>query len=371
MKALIVGMLALLMALPAFSQSSIGGKLGAAGTPGYIANFDSSDAAGTYILGSTTTNFVVNFNHDGGAFSGNLYDCDTMAFVAASCDLVTALTGDVSKLPYTGGRVHLVVVISTAASGSEITTLIVKGDYSASAGGGALDNLITADLACATDTVFIPAVTGIYNILPASGCLVGETIEIAAVGVSGADAILITVVNDMAVDLTVDGTTNNTVTNESGSLVVPAGSTFSVVQVDGNSVIHIIGTGSLATGLEANTGIVNGRIDTLVEFGSGPLNWTEVDVVGRYQVLTDTITINLPPVAATAGLNFCAHATTPIVVTINPDDADRILLDGVNAGDGTSIFSDGNIGDKICLLNTNAAGWIDYDGDPAVWTITP
>jgi len=89
--------------------------------------FDFSDAAGTYKLGreallSSTINFDL-----GSAFVGTLYACDTQAYAAATCDTVTSLSADVSNLDYTTARRYFILTISTPETGSNVSTLSIKG----------------------------------------------------------------------------------------------------------------------------------------------------------------------------------------------------------------------------------------------------
>ena len=66
-------------------------------------------------------------------------------------------------------------------------------------------------------------------------------------------------------------------------------------------------------------------------------------------------TVILPPVEI--GQWTCVKATTAAVIYIDPDDADRWVLDGVALADGYKIKSPDLIDDTICFYGDSAAGW--------------
>lgn len=133
MKRLIYILLCLLVAGLAGAEG-IGTQLPKTGEPGYSADFDSGDSAGYYVLGASLTSITYNFER-GSGFLGELYDCDTVSYVAATCDLLTTLNADVTGVKTTKRR-WLIVHIATAESANFISTLVVKGGWQIGGGGG-------------------------------------------------------------------------------------------------------------------------------------------------------------------------------------------------------------------------------------------
>ncbi len=163
MKNILAMLAVLLVAGMASGQTTAIGKFspktGGAEIHAYL---DSSDVAGTYLFGqealrSSTLNF-----ERGSAFVGTLYACDTMEYAAATCDTVSVLSADVSNLEYTTGRRYFLLTITNPETGSNISTLSVRGTLVAKSSGsgsgssstvtqpsptsGSADNLVIANI---------------------------------------------------------------------------------------------------------------------------------------------------------------------------------------------------------------------------------
>jgi len=52
---------------------------------------------------------------------------------------------------------------------------------------------------------------------------------------------------------------------------------------------------------------------------------------------------------------------------VDPDGADRIVLDGTALDDGDKVSSGGNPGEFICMLNDSTAGWTTL-GRAGIWS---
>jgi hypothetical protein len=66
-------------------------------------------------------------------------------------------------------------------------------------------------------------------------------------------------------------------------------------------------------------------------------------------------TFNLPPVVA--GMYLTIRAAVAKVITINPDNVDRIILDQTALADGVAILSPGAIANTVTLIGDSANGW--------------
>lgn len=87
---------------------------------------------------------------------------------------------------------------------------------------------------------------------------------------------------------------------------------------------------------------------------------------GDLYILTASITMVLPEVTGADGYNCCFYGTGANALTIDPNAADEIILDGTAIGTGDAIVSTGAAGDKICVTNHAATGWIT-SGKAGTW----
>lgn len=118
----------------------------------------------------------------------------------------------------------------------------------------------------------------------------------------------------------------------------------------------------------ATTGIIEGAIGQNSDSdGMTQANMTAAGMYGQMYWAGGAGTWALPAVAA--GMNICVYSTTAAAVVINPDDADRIILDGTALSDGDSITSASAAGDFICLIGDSADGWTTL-GRSGTWTDT-
>lgn len=81
----------------------------------------------------------------------------------------------------------------------------------------------------------------------------------------------------------------------------------------------------------------------------------EDELYGGVIYVTSTATITLPPVAE--GQFFTIETIGAVAVTINPDDADLIYLDGTALDDGDSILNGSTAGDTASIKYFGASGW--------------
>lgn len=113
-------------------------------------------------------------------------------------------------------------------------------------GGGSVTLDDITEINCVAGTASITAATsGVYRIPSTSTCIGNDTISIGDVGsIIVGKAVSQSIVNDSGFDLQIDASANTGgIVNEATSNVVPAGSTFSVLQTAA-STVHIIGTGT-------------------------------------------------------------------------------------------------------------------------------
>jgi len=66
-------------------------------------------------------------------------------------------------------------------------------------------------------------------------------------------------------------------------------------------------------------------------------------------------TVSLPPVQT--GAVGCVKATGAFTVSVNPNDNDRFILDGLSLSDGDKLSSIGELDDTICFYADSSAGW--------------
>jgi hypothetical protein len=67
------------------------------------------------------------------------------------------------------------------------------------------------------------------------------------------------------------------------------------------------------------------------------------------------VTFTLPPVVT--GMMVTIYAATAQIITVDPNDADRLILDGVAKADGVSITSPGGLANIITLYGDSVNGW--------------
>ena len=91
---------------------------------------------------------------------------------------------------------------------------------------------------------------------------------------------------------------------------------------------------------------------------------TDNEMYGVVWVTAEAI-ITLP--AVEVGQSVCVYSTTAALVTVNPNDNDRIILDGAALSDGVAILSESAAGDFVCLIGDSAAGWTTL-GMSGAWT---
>lgn len=78
----------------------------------------------------------------------------------------------------------------------------------------------------------------------------------------------------------------------------------------------------------------------------------------HYVTYSGATVINLPAVSGvTDGSYFICYMKTAYTLAINPDDNDRIILNGITLADGNRIISDGSVGNFITLHKDGIDGW--------------
>ena len=88
------------------------------------------------------------------------------------------------------------------------------------------------------------------------------------------------------------------------------------------------------------------------------------EVYGTLVLATASMTLTLPNAGDTdVGMSFCIYSTTAAVIRVNPNDADKIRLNGTLGTAGYDIYSAGAAGNYACFLLTDSAS------DVAVWTV--
>jgi len=86
---------------------------------------------------------------------------------------------------------------------------------------------------------------------------------------------------------------------------------------------------------------------------------------GYLILVTAVATITLPVVAV--GSVVTVYSTGANAIIIDPNDNDRIILNGATTGDGKQITSASGAGDYVTLVGDSADGWIVI-GRSGVWT---
>lgn len=127
----------------------------------------------------------------------------------------------------------------------------------------------------------------------------------------------------------------------------------------GDGAQGVIAVSNLALG-----GTLQGNVK-VTSHGSGSTLTTD-QCRGDLHIMTAAITLELPEVMASAGYNCCFYGTGVNALTIDPNAADSITLDGTAASNGEAIVSSGAAGDKICVVNHAGTGWITM-GKAGTW----
>jgi len=93
---------------------------------------------------------------------------------------------------------------------------------------------------------------------------------------------------------------------------------------------------------------------------------TAAQVKGLLVLVTQTATITLPPVVV--GATVTIYSTTAAAVLVDPDDDDRIVLNGVAGDNGKKLTSASGAGDFVTLIGDSADGWTII-GRSGTWTM--
>lgn len=110
-------------------------QLPKSGEPGYTVDLTASNAAGTYVVGSTFPKAVVGFDL-GSAFAGTLYACETKTYAAGTCDaLATAIDADFQNVTFNTTRRWYLLTITTPETGSNVSRLTIFGSFDVGGGG--------------------------------------------------------------------------------------------------------------------------------------------------------------------------------------------------------------------------------------------
>jgi hypothetical protein len=93
---------------------------------------------------------------------------------------------------------------------------------------------------------------------------------------------------------------------------------------------------------------------------------TDAECRGSLVLITGAATLTLPPVVV--GASLTVFATTAAALSLKPNAADRIILDGVAGGDGKKITSASEAGNLVTLVGESTAGWTVV-GRSGEWTM--
>jgi len=105
--------------------------------------------------------------------------------------------------------------------------------------------------------------------------------------------------------------------------------------------------------IDLGTGTIRGAVDmettssTTHALSDAEGQWLFADEAGATQ-------INLP--ALSSGASVCVYSATAQVISLNPDGAESIFLNGATIGAGDELDSPGALGDFACLLS-NGTNW--------------
>ena len=104
-------------------------------------------------------------------------------------------------------------------------------------------------------------------------------------------------------------------------------------------------------------GVLVGGIST-IDTSSATYNLSSADAYGKLFQMTKSDggqTVNLP--ACSAGMMVTIMATQAQIITINPDDADRIIFGATTKADGATIACAAQVGAQITLYCDSVNGW--------------
>jgi len=114
-------------------------------------------------------------------------------------------------------------------------------------------------------------------------------------------------------------------------------------------------------------GTVYGGTPTLHIDGDYELSEDQVRNLVLYVDATAACIIDLPSVAlCIEGANLTVMVTTAFVVSLNPDNSDRIVLNGTSLDDGDQIDSPGAAGNMVTIHRDSEDGWTTL-GRAGVW----
>lgn len=101
---------------------------------------------------------------------------------------------------------------------------------------------------------------------------------------------------------------------------------------------------------------------------AGGITLTVDQVRGQIVYVTATGTVVLPAVAVCGvGSSVTVYSTTAAAVYVDPNAADRIVLDGTALDDGDKLDSASAAGDMVTLHADSADGWTTV-GRSGTWT---
>ena len=335
----------------------------------------------------------------GSTFGATVYGCETGTYNAATCTSLVVLSASDADIEVTTGKPWIVIDVTTAETASFVSYISFRGHITSAgsggsgsgggSGGGALDDF--ENYACNGGTVTIPATTGVYSV---DGCEAADTIKIADVGTLDPTAtLLMTVINDSGFDLVVDPEIlGNTATNEGDTYDLLAGATFSVIQ-NGDSEVHVIGTGT-GGGLDgvsdiATTGTITGRVaielaalgdsETPTGASGAPFIVSESTVLGGFLNIASEGTtykfVQLPVIDTVTplGQHFCIKNAAAGQVEIVPGSGDRFRLGTTNLNVDQHMqttAASGHQNVEMCFFSRNLGGtptWVSRFSDTTLW----
>lgn len=113
------------------------------------------------------------------------------------------------------------------------------------------------------------------------------------------------------------------------------------------------------------TGMLAGGVCTIIKSSAYTIGTDHAYEKYRCIVFVSGVTtITLPAIGV--GMSFCIYSTDANIKTIDPNNSDRIRLDGTAQSDGISIVSSGVAGESICLVYDSADGWTTM-GKAGTW----
>ena len=276
-----------------------------------------------------------------------------------------------TNIPTVGGTAILSSITAPVFSTSIEAPFIVLGSAATAADAGAIRLANAANIAWEADA----AGTDVVGISV-------DASEVVQIAPSGASGVTVTPDTTITGDLTVSGAdvtiaaAGVKLTGSNGSLTILGlgDGQDEDVKIDLNSTantIEITSPASSATTIDINTlnlvstGTISGGIPSTTD--ADGMNITAAQAYGYMHFAGGAGTWNLPAVAT--GMSLCVYSTTAAAVVINPDNSDRIILNGTALADGDSITSASGAGDFICLMADSSAGWVTL-GRSGTWTDT-